>query len=357
MNTNVEHGSLKTKLAEMLTTSTGIHMLDSGMASGRAWQRNQAKVGDNDPVDVFEAEYESKWGWPTVYNRGLWKQGLGNIEPTHLPPAERLALHEQGRAELHPTHNVYHWLYETLNDYNVEMDAIFQQFADLPDNEYEGWLVLMETFPNYWAEHVARQEAVEEAKHHVEDDSDITDYDSVMDLIDGLTDSFMVKPSGLYGEGEESMIVNTYNGEDCLSQTLQYGYFEHNGESYVLLQIHGGADVRGGYTRPVAFDVDDMDMSILDNARGGCGCDKCDARWYTDDAGSHWYADNERPDLHELPARVGDFVTQGFLNAQSGLLMEGELPTIVIEEHGKYAETNIVRCPMCPTGTLEPYFY
>jgi hypothetical protein len=41
---------------------------------------------------------------------------------------------------------------------------------------------------------------------------------------------------------------NTYNGECTLSQTLQGCYVDIDGEKYCILQIHGGCDVRGGYT-------------------------------------------------------------------------------------------------------------
>lgn len=49
---------------------------------------------------------------------------------------------------------------------------------------------------------------------------------------------------------------NTYNGESILSQTMQGTELKNNGlgeGDYVLLQIHGGADVRGGYTNAKLF--------------------------------------------------------------------------------------------------------
>ena len=42
-------------------------------------------------------------------------------------------------------------------------------------------------------------------------------------------------------------VWNTYNGESDLSQVLQGAWLEVFGEPYVLIQVHGGADVRGGY--------------------------------------------------------------------------------------------------------------
>lgn len=41
---------------------------------------------------------------------------------------------------------------------------------------------------------------------------------------------------------------NTYNWENNFDQTLQGHRVEINGEEYTLLQIHGGCDVRSGYT-------------------------------------------------------------------------------------------------------------
>ena len=47
---------------------------------------------------------------------------------------------------------------------------------------------------------------------------------------------------------------NTYNGNSNLSQTLLFKTFKmYNDDIYVLLQIHGGADVRGGYTDTKCF--------------------------------------------------------------------------------------------------------
>jgi hypothetical protein len=48
---------------------------------------------------------------------------------------------------------------------------------------------------------------------------------------------------------------NSYNTENLLSQTIQGTTFTYRDEPYVALQIHGGADVRGGYTAPKVFAV------------------------------------------------------------------------------------------------------
>jgi len=46
---------------------------------------------------------------------------------------------------------------------------------------------------------------------------------------------------------------NTYNGDSDLSQVLQGSHILINGEPYIVIQIHGGADVRGGYTDAKLF--------------------------------------------------------------------------------------------------------
>jgi hypothetical protein len=48
-------------------------------------------------------------------------------------------------------------------------------------------------------------------------------------------------------------VENTYNHENNLSQILLFVTFNYEGNKYALLQIHGGADVRGGYTDTRCF--------------------------------------------------------------------------------------------------------
>ncbi len=49
--------------------------------------------------------------------------------------------------------------------------------------------------------------------------------------------------------------ANSYNWDNYLSQVIQYVTFEYQSRWFVLLQVHGGADVRGGYTRPQVFEM------------------------------------------------------------------------------------------------------
>lgn len=61
--------------------------------------------------------------------------------------------------------------------------------------------------------------------------------------------------------GEE---YNTYNGEENISQTLLFKTFRIVGEMYVLLQVHQGADVRGGYTQTRCFKLNGYLSGLVD---------------------------------------------------------------------------------------------
>ena len=50
---------------------------------------------------------------------------------------------------------------------------------------------------------------------------------------------------------------NTYNGDSDLSQVLQGANLTIDGEHYILIQIHNGADVRGGYTNAKLFKLEE----------------------------------------------------------------------------------------------------
>src|SRR3954453_2997548 len=244
-----QHNSLAAVVASMLIENTGSPFLDSGglpkydedgnyvgstQGYGRQHERNRAKAGD-DPVAAFEAEPPSWWNWPSVYPHSNFR--------ADKDPADQ-------RAELNPTHSVYHWLTEVaLADYNAEMDKTLHEFAESDAMKDEYWLAIMEEFPEHWARLVARKEAVEEA-----DRFELSEGEPRESLIEELAEQYYHPPGGIYGDGN-AITYNTYNGEDCLSQTLQFTYFEHEDSAYVLLQIHGGADVRGGYTAPRAFDL------------------------------------------------------------------------------------------------------
>lgn len=179
-------------LADMLTENTGRHMLDSGGAYGRSWERNQGKT-----AETFLAN-----------------------PPVRLQHGEFVTL------------DVFHWLRARL-EYDPVMDRKLQVWNAL-FGENMAWLEVAETF----ASKVSTGDA----------------------------------DSGRFG-GYLAGVTNSYNHEESLSQTIQFVIFEdRDGETVVLLQIHGGCDVRGGYTRPRAFRVGDDAGCMFDFDAFSVGC-------------------------------------------------------------------------------------
>lgn len=59
-------------------------------------------------------------------------------------------------------------------------------------------------------------------------------------------------------------VYNTYNGKENISQTLLFKTFRIDGEQYVLLQVHQGADKRGGYTQARCFKLNGYLTRLVD---------------------------------------------------------------------------------------------
>lgn len=102
--------------------------------------------------------------------------------------------------------------------------------------------------------------------------------------------------------GEHDMSItcgtNTYNMETMLSQVIQYHFIHYGNDldnmydnAYIVLQIHNGCDVRGGYTSPRIFRIADIDQWYLSMATVGASC-SC-GMIYSDDSGYHWFNENE----------------------------------------------------------------
>jgi len=175
--------------------------------------------------------------------------------------AKRL-IHEVEDGYLKIQKNAYLFLCDHLS-YDIEMDKRFHEFCELPENQKEGYYYLMKDFITW--------------KNDFE---------------------------YLWG-------ANTYNGDSILNRVLQFEVFECNNFDYIIIQIHNGADVRGGYSTPHVFVFNEEEFVCdLDNVHANCpdGHKKvktvqrdlngnivisrsfhCSA--YTDD-GNHWYADN-----------------------------------------------------------------
>lgn len=88
---------------------------------------------------------------------------------------------------------------------------------------------------------------------------------------------------------------NTYNHDNLLNDVIQYDILEmeYSGNELIILMTHNGCDVRGGYSTPYIFEVEDIDSFYSAMRDVSCGCKKCEESWYSDDCGYHWYSDDE----------------------------------------------------------------
>lgn len=192
-------------LVDMLKENTGRHILDSGGAYGRAWERNQSKDLEdfiNSPRVTFDAKY------------------------------------------CDATLSVFHHLRERLT-YNAEEDAVFHAWAKDKD---DSWLSLMDEY----AEHRGWEIAFSE---------------------------------------------NSYNRDSYLSQVIQYTVYD---SGLVALQLHGGCDVRGGYTAPRIFTIGEAWDLTMEDVAISCTGEAVDSD------GPHWFENRPGDDWCSL--ETGDYV-------------------------------------------------
>jgi len=126
--------------------------------------------------------------------------------------------------------NVFHYLtmYLERDKTSEVLERLLYEFADRPENMYSSWLDIMIDFA---------------------------------DQLESL--GWTVHPP-----------FNTYNFDNFLSQVLQGIVVENGEDSYIILQIHNGCDVRGGYTKPRVFKLLDPEEFFfnMDEILAGCGC-------------------------------------------------------------------------------------
>jgi hypothetical protein len=166
-----------------------------------------------------------------------------------------------GKVFIDVTVNLYHWLTERL-DYDKDMQRRFDNMVKTLDEDMS-WFECVDKFPTYLKEK-------------------------------GFT------VTGLYGDSEP-MTINTYNHESILSQVIQFVYMEVDDTPYIILQIHNGCDVRGGYTAPKIFrNNGNYDEACILNDADASICCKNGHIWYTSD-GYYWESNNgeERLEKYE----------------------------------------------------------
>lgn len=217
-------------LLSQFKENTGRHMLDSGGAYGRHWERNQERDIAGEPAATIE----------------VWED---KDNPGHS-------------SDWYVTFNTFQWLADYVQvEYSPEMQELYNEFVK--DSE-DCHLVDMENFVDH-----------------------------------------LIETRGATGfQGDRSpFTVNTYNHECLLDQTLQFTLFNLDSTPYVLLQVHGGCDVRGGYTSPVVYELDQFEgeYRLLDFAKAGIS--DGENSWYSDD-GYNWYPSNDEPEIKDVPLKL-----------------------------------------------------
>lgn len=215
------------KLAEMFTENTGRHVLDSGSAYGRSWERNAGMVA-SDFLARPAVRYDAEYGTITV--------------------------------------DMFHFLNERLT-YVPTLTADFTAFdADRPDDLWSATL-------------------------------------------DAWLDGLGVAPEGDDGFYSDARWgFNTYNFDDALIDGTFAGVkFVYSGVEYVALQVHGGCDVRGGYTAYKIF-TGDIESLIGDLSSATLQCPECG--FYA----RYWGSTLEDYNLPDSPA-------------ESNMLIEISVPT------------------------------
>lgn len=184
---------VETVVESQLTENTGRHILDSGDAYGRNFEENRETHPSEKPV----------------YN-----------------------VHGDG-ADGFVTKNVYHYMTETFERDRqcVALESALYEFGRSDDQERESWLNTMKEFGE-WV-----------GLGYFEDFEDFGLGTAISDVLAAI-------------EYQDHISWNTYNSEfGSLSQCIQGVTVnpESSDSRYSLVQIHGGTDIRGGYTGPRVF--------------------------------------------------------------------------------------------------------
>jgi hypothetical protein len=125
-------------------------------------------------------------------------------------------------------------------------------------------------------------------------------------IIEQFLDALEVADEGeFYSDARWSF--NTYNFELWrVNQTLQGSFFGLGKKTYLIVQVHGGADVRGGYTAPKVFQLKgfyDKDEFVLNAAQMSFKCPKCESMLKIEEyTATFTNADGEEIDLDNAEA-------------------------------------------------------
>lgn len=184
-------------IRSQLVENTGRHLLDSGGVNGRNWEQNR----ENPPWEQPEWE---------VYDGGF------------------------------VTHNVYNHMKRSLDRdrLSVSLEIALYAFGRSDDERRNSWLSSMEGFADLLDEPVYAPELSD-----------------TFDLPDEVADDVAGYAAASGGTDRRPFSFYTYNSEyGAISQDIQATALGSGPYAdYWMVQVHGGADARGGFTAPRVY--------------------------------------------------------------------------------------------------------
>lgn len=259
---------LKQKIISMLQENTGSHFLDSGGAYGRNWERNQKLPST---IKFWD---ESPKTWLSVWD-GSYAEIYGNISIYHHL-VNSLEWDDDVEA-LNKLWDLYDALYPDKKWYELKTEFI-KHIQDNTKSPKDFRNSVMKSLNEYY-------------KYHEEDN----DFDVNVKAFESFVmKSPKVKSLWDNDFGHDTSGDNTYNFDNSLSQVFQWERFG----DFICLEIHGGCDVRGGYTRPAFFKV--IEDAFYDMSNYTIYCDKT-REHYWDFCGSRCeYSSYDAPDWKDI---------------------------------------------------------
>ncbi len=119
---------------------------------------------------------------------------------------------------------------------------------------------------------------------NIEEDERAEEFNALIDKADPWCEDLAFTTEQCYqklmewdADIDDERCYNTYNDSDCLDQVIQYQHLTIGDDPYVLISVHGGADVRGGYAASRLFYLDE---DMLWNEQYNRCMDEDEARSY-----------------------------------------------------------------------------
>lgn len=190
---------------DLLVENTGRHLLDSGGAYGRAFERNQART-----IEDFEADPECEL-----------------------------------REYVGPTVSVFHFLTKMM-DFDSRMQELFDAYVKAHDDVHRYWLEDMEGFAD----------EVMAGRRRWEDGPLVENTYNRENILSQDLQYVLFK-----WDPKDHVVVDIVDDDAVEDYEAALERLPVEGV-YALLQVHGGCDARGGYTAPAAFQVDDSWSSV-----------------------------------------------------------------------------------------------